>query len=283
MAIAATIGRREPDCGRLWPRRAATTVCVAVLAAAAAASERAAEHVFRDAVIREEQGGVIRGDVNAKRLALIFTGDEFADSAVPILDELKQRKLQAGFFITGNFARNESLRPVIERMVAEGHYVGPHSDRHPLYCDWDDRSKSLITRELFHSDLQKNMDALQAAGAATGRHSTLFVPPYEWYNAKHVDWAEELGVKLINFTPGSGSNRDYAREGDPRFCSSQKILEDILAYEQKDLHGLNGFLLLLHLGSGRKDPFHSRLGELLDALRGRAYEVVRVDQLLLDE
>ena len=55
------------------------------------------------------------------------------------------------------------------------------------------------------------------------RSSRLLVPPYEWYNREQVTWSRELGVTLINFTPGSGSNRDYAREDDKHFVPSQRI------------------------------------------------------------
>jgi len=58
------------------------------------------------------------------------------------------------------------------------------------------------------------------------------------------------------------------------------MYDDILAYERKDPHGLNGFVLLLHLGSGRKDPFHPMLGPLCDELSKRGYEFERVDGLL---
>ena len=93
-------------------------------------------------------------------------------------------------------------------------------------------------------------------------------------------WARGLGVTLINFTPGSGSNRDYAPEGDRNFLPSRKVFDDILAYEKRDPNGLNGFVLLLHLGSGRKDPFHPLLGPLCDELRERGYGFIRVDELL---
>ena len=91
-------------------------------------------------------------------------------------------------------------------------------------------------------------------------------------------WSRKLDVTLFNFTPGSGSNRDYIKEDDPHFVSSQKIYDDILAYEKKDPHGLNGYMLLLHLGSGRKDPFHTKLGPLCDELTKRGYEFERVDR-----
>jgi peptidoglycan/xylan/chitin deacetylase (PgdA/CDA1 family) len=229
---------------------------------------------------RDLYGAIVRGDVISNRMALLFTGDEFGESAEPILDALKARRIKGSFFLTGNFLRNEKLRPAVARMIEEGHYVGPHSDAHPLYCDWNNREKSLVTRVAFASDLRKNLAALRDAGALREGAAVYFVPPYEWYNAEQAAWSRELGVMLVNFTPGSGSNRDYAREGDKRFVPAQRIFDDILAYEEKDPHGLRGYLLLLHLGSGRKSPFHPLLGPLCDELARRRYEFVRVDELL---
>ena len=61
---------------------------------------------------------------------------------------------------------------------------------------------------------------------------------------------------------------------------SQTIAHDILAYEEREPDGLNGFFLLLHLGSQRKDKMHPHIGPLLDALLERGYRFVRVDELL---
>jgi peptidoglycan/xylan/chitin deacetylase (PgdA/CDA1 family) len=231
-------------------------------------------------LVRDRYGAIIRGDIHVKKLALVFTGDKRGESTAPILDALKKRHLKAGLFVTGNFVRDPTLRPLLERAIAEGHYVGPHSDSHPLYCAWEEREKSLVTEKFFKKDLAKNIDDLAELGSLRARMARLFIPPYEWFNGDQVRWSDEMGVTLINFTPGSGSNRDYAPEGHRVFVPSQKIFDDILAYERKDPHGLNGFVLLLHLGSGRKDPFHTRLGKLCDALAKRGYEIVRVDELL---
>jgi len=232
------------------------------------------------AVVREPQGAIIRGDPSRKRIALVFTGHEHGGSVAPILDQLEERGIEAGFFLTGGFLRDERFRPAVARMIAAGHYVGPHSDGHPLYCDWTDRSKSLITRAEFSRDLQANLAALRAVGGLRGDERPLFIPPYEWYNREQARWCEELGVTLVNFTPGSGSNRDYAAEGDPAFVSAATLEADILAHERRDRHGLNGFLLLLHAGADRTDPFHPRLGPLCDELRRRGYDFVRVDRML---
>lgn len=231
-------------------------------------------------VVREPQGAIIRGDTSRRRIALVFTGDLHGESAEPILDQLEARGIDAGFFLTGNFLRTERFRPAVDRMIAEGHYLGPHSDAHPLYCAWDDRDRSLVTRQAFAADLRANLAALRAAGVPPGEGRPLFIPPYERYNREQARWCDELGVTLVNFTPGSGSNRDYAPEGDRAFVPATAIREDILAHERRDEHGLNGFILLLHVGSSRRDPFHPHLGPLCDELRGRGYEFVRIDHLL---
>jgi hypothetical protein len=85
---------------------------------------------------------------------------------------------------------------------------------------------------------------------------------------------------LFNFTPGTGSNRDYIPEGQRGFVPSARILDEILAFEAAEPDGLNGFLLLLHLGSERFDKMHDQLGPLLDALLERGYRFRRVDGLL---
>lgn len=254
---------------------AKTFLLIALLLGRSYAQTTPADHL-----VREKQGAIIRGDVNTKKLALIFTGDTFAESMEPILDTLKRRNIKAGFFVTGNFVRNENFRPLLKRAIAEGHYLGPHSDTHPLYAPWDNRDKTLVTEAFFKQDLKNNIASLAAIGALTRKQPVFFIPPYEYYNRDQVRWAHDLGVTIFNFTPGSGSNRDYMREDEPRFASSQKIYDDILAYERKDPHGLNGYILLLHLGSGRKDPFHTKLGPLCDELTKRGYGFERIDQLL---
>jgi len=227
------------------------------------------------------EGGVIRGDTSKKQIALIFTGGDFGEGAPHVLDTLKAADIKASFFVTGDYLRHRELQAGVHRIVAEGHYLGPHSDSHPLYCPWEDRSKTLVTQEFFRNDLQKNIDDLRRDfGALADKKPVYFIPPYEWYNADQSRWAAGMNVLLFNFTPGSGSNRDWAPESEKSFVPSQKIIDDILAYEQKDPHGLNGFLLLLHVGSQRKDKTFLLLGPLLKELKSRGYSFVRIDEML---
>jgi peptidoglycan/xylan/chitin deacetylase (PgdA/CDA1 family) len=226
------------------------------------------------------EGGVTRGDLSGKQLALIFTGGDFGEGSGHILDVLKSRQIRAGFFVTGDFIRKADHGEPLRRMIDEGHYLGPHSDSHPLYCPWEDRSKTLVSEEFFKSDLQKNIDDLKKLGALKDSGWVYFIPPYEWYNEDQARWSSQMGVFLFNFTPGSGSNRDWAPEGHKSFAPSQKIMDDILAFEQKDPNGLSGFILLLHLGADRKDKAYLLLEPLIEELRRRGYAFVRIDELL---
>lgn len=226
-----------------------------------------------------DEGGIVRGDLSQKKIALIFTGGDYGEGTGPILDTLQSLHVKAGFFVTGGFLRRPENRPLLQRAIREGHYVGPHSDQHPLYCSWENRQQSLISEQQFKQDLSKNLDDLRALGA-TFPGGIYFIPPYEWFNREQAKWASEMNVQMFDFSPGSGSNRDYVPEGEPKFVSSRAIYDGILKYEQKDPHGLNGYILLIHLGADRKDKMFLLLPDLIKTLRQRGYEFIRIDEML---
>lgn len=214
-------------------------------------------------------------------MALAFTGHEFAEGGETILNELQKHRGKASFFFTGKFITNPDFTLLLQRIAEDGHYFSVHSDQHLLYCSWDKERQLLVSRDEFRADLQANFARYQAL-KLKGNPGRLFIPPFEHYNQQIVAWASELGCVVINYTPGTRSNADYTGEADRNFVSSQTILDSIVKREQTEPHGLNGFILLLHIGSGpgRADKFHLRFGELLDYLADQGYEFVRVDELL---
>jgi peptidoglycan/xylan/chitin deacetylase (PgdA/CDA1 family) len=211
----------------------------------------------------------------------VFTGHGYAEGGETILDELARHKGKGSFFFTGDFLTNASFRPLIRRIVSKGHYLGPHSDKHILYCPWEGPKKTLVTHADFQADLESNLKKIEHFGVKRAQ-IRYFLPPYEHYNQEIVDWAKAMALTLVNFTPGTRSNADYTGEADSNFVSSKAIFDSILRKEQQDPNGLNGFILLLHIGAGpgRADKFPVRFGELLDYLAGKGYQFVRVDQLL---
>ena len=225
--------------------------------------------------------GVIRGPLSEKKIALVFTGDTFAEGADTILNELARHNATASFFLTGNFLTNAQFAPLVRQMIAQGDYIGPHSDRHLLFCDWNNPAKTLVTHDEFRADLNANLDKLASFGI-TRAEARYFLPAYEHFNGDISRWSAEMGLTLVDFTPGTRANADYTAEADRNFVSSQAIFDSIIKREQADTHGLDGFILLLHLGSGqgRADKFSDRFSALLDELATRGYQFVRVDELL---
>lgn len=224
-----------------------------------------------------EQGAMIRGSATEKKIALVFTGDEFAEGGVEIHKTLQKQQVKASFFLTGRFYRNPAHSKLIRTLKNSGYYMGPHSDGHLLYCDWNKRDSLLISKAQFVKDLEQNIKAMAVFGIP---RPAIFLPPYEWYNEEISKWTKEEGMRLICFTPGTRSNADYSwPEMGSRYRSSGEIYDSIMNYEQS--RGLNGFILLLHIGTDprRKDKFYDKLDRMIGELKARGYEFVRINHL----
>lgn len=228
-----------------------------------------------------EQGAIIRGDRASKKLALVFTGDEFGDGADVIAQTLKEQNVKASFFLTGRFYRNRNFKRAIQRLKRDGHYLGAHSDGHLLYADWNERGKLLVTKEEFESDLNKNYAAMRKFGI-TKTDANFFLPPFEWYNQTVSNWTVGVNLQLVNFSPGTRSNADYTTPEMKNYAESEAIFKRIKEHETQDAAGLNGFILLMHIGTApeRTDKFYNRLDELIGWLKSKKYELVRIDRLL---
>ncbi|WP_090993969.1 glycoside hydrolase family 9 protein [Pedobacter insulae] len=231
---------------------------------------------------QKQEGAIIRGKADAKKIALVFTGDEFADGGKSIHKTLQKTNTKASFFLTGNFYRNPEFSPLIKSLKDYGNYLGAHSDQHLLYNDWKKRDSLLISKKKFTDDLNANYKAMQKFGIKK-EHSPYFLPPYEWYNQTIANWTAEMGLQLVNFTPGTRSTADYTfPEMGTSYRSSDEIYRSIIDYAKKSAEGLNGFILLLHIGTDpkRTDKFYHKLPELIEYLKKEGYELVKINELL---
>jgi endoglucanase len=218
-----------------------------------------------------------------KKIALVFTGDEFAEGGPFIIKTLKENNLKASFFFTGRFYRNKSFQNTIQALKRNGHYLGAHSDEHLLYCDWNNRDSLLVTEHQFTQDLLNNYGELKKLGISK-KNTPFFLPPYEWYNDTIAAWTRQLGLQLVNFSPGTLSHADYTTPDAKNYRDSKTILQSIINYEQRSTSGLNGFILLSHIGtdSKRTDKFYHQLPQLITYLKQKEYEFVRIDEMLIN-
>lgn len=222
--------------------------------------------------IKDAHGAVTRRNPARKTVYLVFTADEFAEGREKILITLNNQKIKSSFFLTGNFLRNPDNRYFIQQAVRAGHYIGPHSDRHLLYADWSNRDSLLVSKKEFENDLHNNYEELKKFGISF-RRARFFIPPYEWYNRNIVVWSASLGIQVVNLTPGTGTNADYTTPDMPNYQSSESLLQKFFRFESANPNGLNGCIVLIHLGTDplRKDKFYLHLDNIISDLKGKGY------------
>ncbi|MFA5328587.1 MAG: glycoside hydrolase family 9 protein [Prolixibacteraceae bacterium] len=224
----------------------------------------------------DSQGALVRNNLNEKKVYLIFSAHEYAEGGNAIEKTLRKYKAKASFFFTGTFYSNPENKTLIAGLIADGQYLGAHSDAHLLYADWTKRDSTLVDRKQFTDDLESNYRKMAKFGI-TPEKASVFLPPYEWYNSESVDWSHQLGLKVVNFTPGIRSNADYTTPDMKNYRSSETILNDIRSFEKNDPNGLNGSIVLIHMGTApeRTDKFYNSLGDLLKFLKQKGYKTER--------
>jgi len=231
------------------------------------------------AKVIDDNGALVRMNVNVneKVIYLIFSADEYGEGAEHILNTLKENNAHGSFFLTGNFLRNPGFSGLVKRIFTEGHFIGPHSDKHLLYASWEKRDSLLVTKEEFISDLRANYRELQKRKASLPG-TKYYLPPYEWYNSAIASWTGDMGAKLINFTPGTGTNADYTTPDMPGYRSSEELLRKLKDFESADPNGLNGAIVLIHLGThpGRTDKFYSKLEDIITYFSLKGYKFNRL-------
>jgi endoglucanase len=229
------------------------------------------ENIYRNPNITLLKGAIVRMDTTKRDIYLCFTAHDFVDGFDLITRTLSSHKIKASFFFTGDFCRTPGYEKIISKLKSSGHYIGPHSDKHLLYCSWEKRDSLLVTKNEFISDIENNYKAFEKLGISKNEAS-VFLPPYEWYNDSIATWAKKAGLKLVNNSSGTITSQDWTfpEKGKP-YYSSDSLMKNFLSYETDK--GLNGYILLIHPGTDprRTDKFYLRLDSILTYLERKKY------------
>ncbi|HPF50334.1 MAG TPA: glycoside hydrolase family 9 protein [Draconibacterium sp.] len=237
---------------------------------AALQSEGKRQAAEKSSFKKDDLGAIIRVRPNEKSIYLTFTADSFFEGGEHVLNVLDENNIKASFFFTGNFLRNKNFESIIKRIISEGHYVGAHSDSHLLYAPWENRDSTLVTETEFVEDLQNNFRELERFGVSQEKAS-FFMPAYEWYNRDIVEWSEEMGLRVIGLTPGTGTNADYTTPDMSNYRSSDELFSHLKNFEQGN--DLNGTILLIHPGTSaeRQDKFYLKLNDVIHYFTDKGY------------
>ena len=226
-------------------------------------------------VVKDNNGAIVRIEPENRKIYLVFTADSMFQGGSTILKVLKKNKIAASFFLTGNFLADAANKSIIEEIIEDGHYVGPHSDGHLLYADWTERDSSLVSRDSLLTDMAANMEKLLSFGIRP-LDARWVIPPYEWYNAESVNILSAAGFRVLNYTPGTATPADYTVPGMTQYRSSQSLIDSLFEYEEKE--GLDGAVILIHPGVShlRNDKLYNRLPEIIKKLKKSGYSFDRL-------
>lgn len=129
------------------------------------------------------QGAFHRGRQTDRRLALTFDDGPDERYTPQILDILKEKGIQATFFVVGE--RAEAHPELIARMIADGHQVGIHSYQH--------RHAFLLGPRATWQQIAK---AKSVVSALTGLQVCYYRPPWGSFN-----WFTWLACQSLGLTP----------------------------------------------------------------------------------
>ncbi|MGL5318605.1 MAG: polysaccharide deacetylase family protein, partial [Bacteroidales bacterium] len=187
-----------------------------------------------------------------------------------VLKSLSKARIKGSFFLTGNCIRLHGDK--VREIIRQGHTLAPHSDRHLLYADWADRTKTLVSRDSVERDVLDNLKEMQRIGVDPSE-VTYFMPPYEYSNRETNSWVKNIGLEVVSFTPGTLTNADFTIPSMKSYRTSDEIFAHVEQFERESDNGLNGAILLIHPGvhPERPDPFYKRLDKLIKLLKKRGY------------
>ena len=192
------------------------------------------------------------GDLDAFALSedekrIIITFDQGYENGytAKILDTLKEKDVQAIFFLTGPYAKTESA--LVQRMIDEGHVLGNHGMTHASLPTLSDENAKEEIMSL-HNYVMNNY----------GYQMQYFRCPCGEYSEKALETAQQCGYKTLFW---SSAYVDWKTDQQP---SPQEGLRKLT----EAAHG--GEILLLHSVSSTNAEI---LGDLIDSFRAMGYTV----------
>ena len=191
------------------------------------------------------------GSGNQKVVALTFDAGSDIGHTAEILDILKERKVKATFFLTGQWLQR--FPDMARRITAEGHAVGNHSFSHPDF--------TTIGKEEMKLQLNNTNDlAKQHLGRGL---QPFFRPPFGSYSAESLEVLGELGYRwTVMWTVDTL---------DWKSIPAGQIVDRAMSGV------VPGGIILMHVGSGTETP--KALPIIIDRIKNSGYGLVSLPEM----
>jgi len=195
--------------------------------------------------------------VTTQAIGLTFDISWGEKTAEPILDTLKQEGIHATFFLSSPWAQKH--QPLVQRMVADGHEIGSHGNRH---IDLNTLSAGEIEHEITTSQ--------QVLEQISGQKVRLIRAPNGAYDNKVISTANKLGYRVIQWSVDS---LDWKRPGP------SAVINNVLNGTRSRGGAKAGDIILFHASDSAPDTIQA-LPTVIQSLKTKGHTLIPVGQLL---
>ena len=192
-------------------------------------------------------------------------------------------------FLTGRFMQKE--QDMVRRIINDGHEVGSHTWSHPHLTSFaQDRTQTTlpsVTEAFLARELLMTDSVFSAIYGS--KLSPLWRSPYGDHNRTICVWGQRAGFLHIGWGQGRtwrrnlDSNDWTPNEETAGYHTPQEVYDKIMELAGEPEGGINGGIILMHLGTvrtQREKQVHLILGRLIDSLHSLGYRMVTVSELL---
>jgi peptidoglycan/xylan/chitin deacetylase (PgdA/CDA1 family) len=236
---------------------------------------------YRSQTVDLLRRSIERGNPASKNIALTFDGGSDDNHTREILSILQEQQLKCTLFLTGKFI--ERHPELVKEIVSLGHEIGNHTYHHPhlttYTADHQQQLRPGITREFVQAQLYKTDSVFHALTGS--KLKPYWRAPFGEYNEQILTWAAEAGYLHIHWT-GSFDTHDWVTdETSELYHTPEEVFEQVMKLERTNPDGLNGVIVLMHLGSQRlENHIFEILPRLIQEVRARGYTFSNISGLL---
>jgi len=223
-----------------------------LLAVGIAYAERDTVPVFTEDKEAHVPQAIFKVDTKEKKIALTFDISWGETRAIPILDVLKEKKVnKVTFFLSSPWSQRHP--EIVKRIVKEGYEIGSHGHRHDFYSKYSDEEiRTQIGRA--HTILTE----------LTGKRPNLIRLPNGDFDKRVLKMAANMGYTVIQWDTDS---KDWTNPG------VDQIVDNVVSKAHP------GDIILMHASDSVKQT-HLALPQIIDKLRAEGYEFVTVSELI---
>jgi peptidoglycan/xylan/chitin deacetylase (PgdA/CDA1 family) len=237
---------------------------------------------YRNERVELLRRSVERAYPEQKKVALTFDAGSDDAHTLEILAILKQFNLHCTLFLTGNFMQKH--KDLVRQMVEDGHEIANHTFTHPHLTTYTENYNHLTRAEVDRPFLQNELVKTDSLFfQISGKHlKPYWRAPYGEYNPEILTWAAEVGYLHIRWTTDFDTYDWVVDESSKLYRTPEQVYEHFISVDDEHPNGLNGVIVLMHLGSHRNgNHVFEALPKLIETIRARGYEVGSISDLLI--